>query len=104
IAEPLTAKPAQTPEERRQQAENDDEANDQFDRYGPIAEQGVHHSSLRPRGLACPSEFSEWLTPAAILAALNTNKELRKMVPPIVPALFQSFVLVNGGLMAGSCP
>jgi hypothetical protein len=52
--------------------------------------------------VACPSESSEWLTPAAILAAVNTNKELRKMGPPIAAAMFQSFVLVNGGLMAES--
>jgi hypothetical protein len=49
-----------------------------------------------------PLGTPEWLTPAAIFAALNTNKELTKIVPKTLPSMFQSIPLVNGGLMAES--
>jgi hypothetical protein len=50
--------------------------------------------------MACPSESPEWLTPTAIFAAMNTNKELRKMVPPPLYPAAKALFLVNGGLMA----
>jgi hypothetical protein len=43
---------------------------------------------------------AEWLTAAAIFAAMNTNKELRKMGRRTPPSMPQSYLLVNGGLMA----
>jgi hypothetical protein len=42
----------------------------------------------------------EWLTPAAIFAVPNTNKELRKKRAKNSPSTFLSFTSVNGGLKA----
>jgi hypothetical protein len=44
--------------------------------------------------------LAEWLTPVAIFAALNTNKELKKKRRKIHFLHVSSFSLVNGGLMA----
>src|SRR5262249_36209750 len=78
------AEPAQPPEERREERDHDDAGEHQLDRQ-PVAKEVEHHSSLRPRGMACLSESPEWLTPTAIFAATNTNKELRKMSPLVAP-------------------
>src|SRR5262249_18456687 len=66
-----------------------------------FAEQGFqHHSSLRPRGVACRSGSPEWLTPLAMPVAVNTNKKLRKIGPRTPNSMPQSFLVVNGALMA----
>jgi hypothetical protein len=57
-----------------------------------------------PGDLACPfgiyQESPEWLTPAAIFAAFNPNKGLRKSTPWASPSTCQRITMVNGGLMA----
>src|SRR4051794_41444837 len=65
IAEPLTAEPAHQPRGQPDQAEHHDDG-DREAKTVSLAEYVEHHSSLRPRGVASPSESSEWLTPTAI--------------------------------------
>ena len=77
-AQPVGAEPAYHPEERAQQRHQNDDGAQDTDRGGYI-KAFEHRSSLRPRGMACLSESPEWLTPAVIFAAPNTNKFLTKM-------------------------
>jgi hypothetical protein len=76
-AEPSAAEPAQQPERQREQDEHHDHEDKDLEAALSFAEQGFqHHSSLRPRGVACRSGSPEWLTPLAMPVAVNTNKKL----------------------------
>jgi hypothetical protein len=48
------------------------------------------------------SDLPDWLTPTAILAALNTNKRLRKIGRKLPLRRWQSLGVVNGGLKAAT--
>src|SRR5262249_31909725 len=100
-AEPSAAEPSQQPERQPDQDEHHHHEQKGHEAALSFAEQGVqHHSSLRPRGVACRSGSPEWLTPLAMPVAVNTNKKLRKIGPRMPNSMPQSFLVVNGALMA----